>query len=140
MEGGKLKPIVQERSEAPISGEFMERKGLLRKLLAKEAELTARVPGFVPPVIPLDVLGGSGSLGSSSLLGADAPTRELSGDVGDDPVGGTGGVREGGGVKMNTYMDLKSSNGEVTVGEKGETVSGRGGRKGEEGGVEMDER
>jgi 2,3-bisphosphoglycerate-dependent phosphoglycerate mutase len=53
-EGGKLKPIVQEKSEAPISGEFMEKKGLLRKLLQKEAELAARVPGFVPPIIPFD--------------------------------------------------------------------------------------
>lgn len=53
-EGGKLKPIVQEKSEAPISGEFMEKKGLLRKLLQKEAELAARVPGFVPPAIPFN--------------------------------------------------------------------------------------
>jgi 2,3-bisphosphoglycerate-dependent phosphoglycerate mutase len=57
VEDGKLKPIVQEKSEAPISGEFMEKKGLLRKLLEKEKELAKRVPGFVPPpIIPLDAL------------------------------------------------------------------------------------
>jgi 2,3-bisphosphoglycerate-dependent phosphoglycerate mutase len=76
VEDGKLKPIALEKSEAPISGEFMEKKGLLRKLLEKEKELAKRVPGFVPgfvpPVIPLDapeksLMPSNGSLGTSTL-------------------------------------------------------------------------
>lgn len=51
-EGAKLTPLPQELAEAPLSGEFLEKKGRLRKLLAAEAELAKGVPGFVSPPAP----------------------------------------------------------------------------------------
>jgi len=41
-----MKPIVQEGAVSPISGEFLEKKGLLRAALEKEAALARRVPGY----------------------------------------------------------------------------------------------
>lgn len=43
----KLKPIKMERSVAPLSGEFLEKKGLLRLALEREKTLTTRVPGVL---------------------------------------------------------------------------------------------
>lgn len=51
-EGAKLTPLPQELAEAPLSGEFLEKKGRLRRLLAAEAELAKGVPGFVSPPAP----------------------------------------------------------------------------------------
>jgi len=39
-------PIEQEGAVSPLTGEFLEKKGLLRAALAKEAELAASVPGY----------------------------------------------------------------------------------------------
>ena len=41
-----MRPVQQERAVRPLSGEFLEKKGLLRAALAKEEELAMRVPGF----------------------------------------------------------------------------------------------
>lgn len=41
-----MKPIKMLNAEAPLSGEFLEKKGLLRAALLKEAQLTTRVPGI----------------------------------------------------------------------------------------------
>ncbi len=41
-----MRPIKQDGAVAPLSGEFLEKKGLLRSALAKEAELAASVPGY----------------------------------------------------------------------------------------------
>ena len=41
-----MNPIRLEGAVQPIRGEFLEKKGLLRTALAKEAELTRKVPGF----------------------------------------------------------------------------------------------
>lgn len=51
-EGAKLTPLPQELAEAPLSGEFLEKKGRLKRLLAAEAELAKGVPGFVSPLTP----------------------------------------------------------------------------------------
>mmetsp|Transcript_18961 Transcript_18961/g.19081 ORF Transcript_18961/g.19081 Transcript_18961/m.19081 type:complete len:735 (-) Transcript_18961:184-2388(-) len=54
-----MKPIVQEFAVPPISGGFLEKKGLLRDALAKEQELAKFVPGYkmtdnrAPPLDPL---------------------------------------------------------------------------------------
>ena len=42
----KMKPIKQPNAEGYLSGEFLEKKGLLRDALAREAEFYRRVPGF----------------------------------------------------------------------------------------------
>lgn len=47
--GGDLLVMVwrwQDGAVSPISGEFLEKKGLLRAALAKEAELARQVPGY----------------------------------------------------------------------------------------------
>ena len=44
-----MKPIKQEKSVEPLSGEFLEKKGLLRAALAQEAELAMHVPGYTIP-------------------------------------------------------------------------------------------
>lgn len=59
-EGAKLTPLPQELAEAPLSGEFLEKKGRLRRLLAAEAELAKGVPGFVSPSPSLPVSIGLG--------------------------------------------------------------------------------
>lgn len=41
-----MQPMVQELAVPPVSGEFLEKKGLLRAALAREAELSAKVPGY----------------------------------------------------------------------------------------------
>jgi len=41
-----MRPIKQEGAVPPLSGEFLEKKGLLRAALAREAELAASVPGY----------------------------------------------------------------------------------------------
>lgn len=41
-----MKPIKQAGAVDPLSGEFLEKKGLLRLALDKEKELTEKVPGF----------------------------------------------------------------------------------------------
>ena len=41
-----MQPIIQELAVPPISGEFLEKKGLIRAALAREAELSAKVPGY----------------------------------------------------------------------------------------------
>lgn len=41
-----MRPIKQEGAVSPLSGEFLEKKGLLRAALAREAELAASVPGY----------------------------------------------------------------------------------------------
>ena len=52
-----MKPIKQEKSVEPLSGEFLEKKGLLRAALAQEAELAKHVPGYksarAPPLDPV---------------------------------------------------------------------------------------
>ena len=42
----KLLPIPQSMAVAPLNGEFLEKKNLLRILLQREADLAASVPGF----------------------------------------------------------------------------------------------
>lgn len=44
-----MKPIKQEGAVHPLSGEFLEKKGLLRAALAREMELAASVPGYSSP-------------------------------------------------------------------------------------------
>lgn len=41
-----MRPVVQELAVPPLSGEFLEKKGLLRAALARETELYTRVPGY----------------------------------------------------------------------------------------------
>ena len=41
-----MKPIKQEDAEGPLSGEFLEKKGLLRNALQREAENYKFVPGY----------------------------------------------------------------------------------------------
>ena len=41
-----MRPIKQEGAVSPLTGEFLEKKGLLRAALAREAELAASVPGY----------------------------------------------------------------------------------------------
>ena len=41
-----MRPMVMEGAVSPINGEFLEKKGLLRAALEKEAELASRVPGY----------------------------------------------------------------------------------------------
>lgn len=41
-----MRPIKLEGAVAPVSGEFLEQKGLLRAALEKEAELARKVPGY----------------------------------------------------------------------------------------------
>eukprot|EP01041_Mallomonas_annulata_P032458 gene32458-54940_t len=41
-----MKPIPQEMAVPPITGLFLEKKGLLRAALEKEAELAHHVPGY----------------------------------------------------------------------------------------------
>ena len=45
-QGGKLIPIRQESAVDPLNGAFLEKKGLLREALEREAELSKRVPGY----------------------------------------------------------------------------------------------
>lgn len=44
-----MEPIIQSNAVAPLSGEFLEKKGLLRAALSKEAELAKNVPGYEIP-------------------------------------------------------------------------------------------
>ena len=41
-----MKPIPQTGSVYPLSGEFLEKKGLLRNALAIEEELSTKIPGY----------------------------------------------------------------------------------------------
>jgi hypothetical protein len=41
-----MRPIKLESAVSPLSGEYLEKPGLLRAALAKEAELTRNVPGY----------------------------------------------------------------------------------------------
>ena len=45
----KMEPVIQPFAVAPLSGEFLEKKGLLRAALSKEAELAKNVPGYEIP-------------------------------------------------------------------------------------------
>jgi len=45
----KMEPVTQANAVAPLSGEFLEKKGLLRAALSKEAELAKNVPGYEIP-------------------------------------------------------------------------------------------
>jgi hypothetical protein len=44
-----MKPELLPNREGPLSGEFLEKKGLLRAALAREAELAAHIPGYDIP-------------------------------------------------------------------------------------------
>lgn len=41
-----MSPIRLNRDESPLSGTFLEKKGLLREALAHEAELAKMIPGY----------------------------------------------------------------------------------------------
>jgi len=45
-----MEPLVQENAVAPLKGEFLEQKGLLRQALQREEELAANVPGYTSPL------------------------------------------------------------------------------------------
>jgi 2,3-bisphosphoglycerate-dependent phosphoglycerate mutase len=46
----KMEPVPQPMAVSPLSGEFLEKKGLLRAALEREAELAKNVPGYeIPP-------------------------------------------------------------------------------------------
>ena len=83
-----LKPVVQPMAVPPLSGEFLEKKNLLRNLLAREAELSASVPGFdreggsAPRevragVVSRDGDGSGDGLTAASDAGADDPMAFL---------------------------------------------------------------
>ena len=52
-----MKPVPQNGSVYPLSGEFLEKKGLLRNALALEEELSTKIPGamllLLPVLLPL---------------------------------------------------------------------------------------
>lgn len=41
-----MRPVEQPLAVAPLSGEFLEKKGLLRAALDREAEFAANIPGY----------------------------------------------------------------------------------------------
>jgi len=64
---------MQPMAVAPLSGEFLEQKNLLRKLLAREAELAASVPGLDRDggsTLPTANAGAEGGDGWATVLGA----------------------------------------------------------------------
>jgi 2,3-bisphosphoglycerate-dependent phosphoglycerate mutase len=44
-----MRPIPQPNAVSPVSGQFLEKKGLLRAALEREAELAKNVPGYILP-------------------------------------------------------------------------------------------
>ena len=46
-----MKPIPLPNREGHLSGEFLEKKGLLRAALAREAELAEYIPGYDMPAV-----------------------------------------------------------------------------------------
>lgn len=44
----RMRPQIQDNAVAPLSGEYLEEKGLLKKALAKEEKLARRIPGMNP--------------------------------------------------------------------------------------------
>jgi hypothetical protein len=101
-EGAKLTPLPQELAEAPLSGEFLEKKGRLRRLLAAEAELAKGVPGFISPLAPpfpspaLPV----------SLLPLTPPNEDAAAAV---SVGSGAGTGTGAGAGDNPRLTVDSS-------------------------------
>uniref|UniRef100_A0A0G4HZW5 Phosphoglycerate mutase n=1 Tax=Chromera velia CCMP2878 TaxID=1169474 RepID=A0A0G4HZW5_9ALVE len=49
-----LRPIKQDLAVPPLSGAFLEKKGILRAALDREAELAQHVPGYQVPCSPSD--------------------------------------------------------------------------------------